>query len=163
MAGTFQLQALHSLHAWTLNFMQRCRMHLYVNDYTPAEDATIALFQEASFGGYQSQGFSNSWALAGFIGGDVSLAKADSLTFRVSGPPYNQVVYGYFLTDESGAYAGGERFAGVGVEMSADGIEVTVQARTTAQNAYKLPAGRAAPGRRTALPARPAAPEGRDE
>jgi hypothetical protein len=103
-------------------------LHLYQNDHKPQRDDLLDAYQEADFIGYEP---------IVLAGGNWTIRQAERtapaevthpyLTFTATTDQPEQVVYGYYLTDElSGALKWAERFPGEPFLVWREGQEIWV-------------------------------------
>jgi len=87
-------------------------MHLFQNDYDPTPGDVLADYEEADFSGYVAQALEmGSWDFVGTVDHVVTTSANFSCQFTADGSLVGeQIVYGYYLTDNSGNYRWGERF-----------------------------------------------------
>jgi hypothetical protein len=81
--------------------------HIFVNNITPGFGTLISSFVEASWPGYSPVAVSG-WAPATWAPPDAMVQALGPVSFTVTGVS-SVILYGYFITDGSGAYVWGER------------------------------------------------------
>lgn len=94
----------HAGETWTC--------HLYKNNYTPVPNEIITDYVEADFNGYAAVDFDPADFDPAVVLANVAGKTLDhSLDFTHGSSGIAQTVYGYFITDDAGDLAWGERFA----------------------------------------------------
>lgn len=84
--------------------------NLYQNDFTPDQDTEIGDLVVADFDGYAGPTASSGWATPVTASGHAKTA-ANILSWTHSGGATDNVIYGYYETDQFGNMLAVERFA----------------------------------------------------
>lgn len=161
MPGTLSTSELVDLLSATGLDRSSWVLRLFVNDFQPDAFSTIADFVEASFGGYSPITL-NGWGPVLLAGTDMAMVQEQSRQFMAGTAPFDQVVYGYYLTKPTNYYVGAERHSGPGVPMNAAGATYSVQVKVSMKNAWAPPDNARRIGVGLSLPTRPKPPEGED-
>lgn len=161
MPGTFHTDELRRFLDATKTRRDGWQLRLFINDFIPDHNSQLWMFQEASFGGYN---FLDGmvWALASTTADGTVFSFEYEHTWSVVSGPYDQVVYGYYLTHRDGLYAGGERHSGPGVPMATVGASYTIRPAVSMRNVYDPSGGGRGAWAGLSLPLRHQAPEGSD-
>lgn len=93
-----RLAHANALRSW---FNANTVLKLFINNYAPQRGDTAANYTEASFGGYTAVALSQ-WGAAALTADFHALLTEIARTFIVTGPPFTQTVYGYFVVDGAG-------------------------------------------------------------
>jgi len=87
-------------------------LHLYQNDVAPSPTSVLADFAEADYDGYAAEAITpTTWPV--FLQGIAqAVAVGPAIVFTPTGSVTPNVIYGYYVTDNTGArLLWGERFA----------------------------------------------------
>lgn len=103
-------------------------MHLYLNDYTPDDSATLASFIPATSSGYAGTTLhSTNWTTS--VSGSVTTALFSERTFTFN---TNAVAYGYYVTTTGSVQLlWAERFSGAPFQIPDGGGTISISARLT--------------------------------
>lgn len=135
----FFLEAAHTeYYGWYVGLFQ--------NDFTPDERTSIDELVECDFGNYQRRTIP-FWGAQMIEQAERAVVYAAPLEWYVSGPPYDNLVYGYFLVHGAGTLVGAERFAGPPYPMEIISRYFRLQLKLTLDNYGDPPP----PGSRVAL------------
>jgi len=111
-------------------------VHLYQNNYNPTPFDVIADYTEATYTGYASQAVASAaWNPVVQADGSAGLI-GPGLFFNPTGTAITNVVYGYYVTDSTGATVlWGERFAApVGMTGPGSGFTMVPQLNGVSQS-----------------------------
>jgi hypothetical protein len=101
------------------------RLHLFQNNYTPADGDTVANYTEANFTGY-SPPILGPWTPA-TIAAPRAVATCTPVLFAVGPvPTVGNQVYGYYVTDVTGSLVWAERDPGAPVPMLNNGDQYRI-------------------------------------
>lgn len=103
-------------------------MHLYTNNYTPNENATLATLAEASQSGYAPITLVGSnWTTTLVTGSSTAVYSEQTFSFTTG-----VNVYGYFVTDTTGTkLLWLERFSGAPFTLPSGGGTIAITSRVT--------------------------------
>lgn len=84
------------------NYLNTLTLRLWVNNFTPAHDSALGLFNEANFNGYAAQ-LTTNWGAAAVNFGGLNTDTLDVVhTFLATNGLIVNDIYGAYLTDAAG-------------------------------------------------------------
>jgi len=106
--------------------LNNCTIRLFQNNHTPGAGDLATDYIEATFAGYGA-GKLLDFAASSINAGGKAQANATAKTWTATGPSPSNVIYGYYVTDGTGALIYAEAAPGGGFTVNAAGMAYTVQ------------------------------------
>jgi len=118
-------QAERNALAVLLAQLSTANLRLYANDYSPVAGTVIGDLTEANFTGYAA--VNGSWGSISTGGDGKAVTVGGPFNFTVgSSPSVGNLIYGWYLTSNSGLLLAAERLSTDGLEMASEGQQISL-------------------------------------